>query len=197
MGVLVCSVQGRVRPNFAGRFGDGGTLRLTLPLRSFFRASSLPCRSAFVLSVISSRGAPFFLEVASVDWPGATIGIYAVFVILSVSLAGRKALGKHSYFDSYLNYTWIYFLSFAVCERISFTAGIWILALVSFWALREYFSLIHIRLQDRLGVLVAYLSIPFMFYFIQIDWYGMFIVSIPVYAYLAIPLFVALGEYVP
>ena len=127
------------------------------------------------------------------DWPGATVGIYAVFAVLSAFLVSRKALKKHSYFDSYLNHTWIYFLSFAVCERVSVTAGIWILALVSFWALREYFSLIHIRLQDRVGILVAYLSIPFMFYFIQIDWYGMFIVSIPVYAYLAIPLFVSLG----
>jgi phosphatidate cytidylyltransferase len=32
-----------------------------------------------------------------------------------------------------------------------------------------------------------------MIYFIQIDWYGMFIISIPVYAFLAIPLLVTLG----
>ena len=39
----------------------------------------------------------------------------------------------------------------------------------------------------------AYLSIPFMYYFIQTEWYGMFIVSIPVYAFLAIPILVVWG----
>jgi phosphatidate cytidylyltransferase len=71
--------------------------------------------------------------------------------------------------------------------------GIWVLAIICFAALREYFSLIDIRLQDRLGILGAYLLIPFMVYFIQIDWYGMFIISIPVYGFLTIPLLVTLG----
>jgi phosphatidate cytidylyltransferase len=60
-------------------------------------------------------------------------------------------------------------------------------------ALREYFSLLAIRLQDRWGLWGAYLAIPFMFYFIQIDYYGMFIVSIPIYIFLIIPFLVALG----
>ena len=50
-----------------------------------------------------------------------------------------------------------------------------------------------IRLQDRWGILGAYLSIPFMVYLIQIDWYGFFIVSIPVYAFVIVPLLVVLG----
>ena len=32
-----------------------------------------------------------------------------------------------------------------------------------------------------------------MIRFIQIDWYGMFIISIPVYAFLVIPFLIALG----
>jgi len=59
--------------------------------------------------------------------------------------------------------------------------------------LREYFSLLAIRHQDRWGLWGAYLAIPFMFYFIQIDYYGMFIVSIPIYTFLIIPFLVALG----
>jgi phosphatidate cytidylyltransferase len=76
---------------------------------------------------------------------------------------------------------------------MSFQTGIWVLAIICFSALREYFSLIDIRLQDRVAILGAYLSIPFMIYFIQISWYGMFIISIPVYVFLAIPLLVTLG----
>jgi len=42
-------------------------------------------------------------------------------------------------------------------------------------------------------MLAAYLSIPFMFWFIQADWYGMFIISIPVYARWVIPVAITLG----
>jgi phosphatidate cytidylyltransferase len=88
---------------------------------------------------------------------------------------------------------WGIFVAIAVAEWVSFTAALWILAILSFCALREYLSLVDIRLQDRWGILVSYLSIPFMFYLIQINWYGFFIVSIPVYAFLLVPFFVALG----
>ena len=67
------------------------------------------------------------------------------------------------------------------------------MAILSFLALREYFTLVDLRIQDRWGMLAAYLAIPFMFYFIQIDWYGMFIISIPVYAFLVIPFVITLG----
>lgn len=94
---------------------------------------------------------------------------------------------------SYIKYLWALLLIIHVSEWLSFTAAAWMLAFFSFLALREYFSLIDIRLQDRWGILGAYLSIPFMTYLVQIHWYGMFIISIPVYTFLVIPLLVALG----
>ena len=42
-------------------------------------------------------------------------------------------------------------------------------------------------------MVAAYLAIPFMFWFIQTDWYGMFIISIPVYAFLVIPIAITVG----
>lgn len=122
-----------------------------------------------------------------------TISLAIIFGALLIIRIVRVFTRKRFPFDSYLSYSWLFFLSLIVSELISFSIGIWVLALVSFWAIREYFSLIDIRLQDRLAMFGAYLSIPFMYYFIQIEWYGMFIVSIPVYAFLAIPLLVALG----
>ena len=118
----------------------------------------------------------------------STIALLGLFGFLTLVCAASVFAPKRFPFGSYVSYPWIFFLSFTAAETIAFTAGIWILALVCFRALREYFSLVHIRLQDRLGILGAYLSIPFMIYFIQIDWYGMFVISIPVYAFLAIPL---------
>jgi phosphatidate cytidylyltransferase len=88
---------------------------------------------------------------------------------------------------------WTFSLIFAVSEVISFKLSIWILALLCFVALREYFTLVDIRLQDRWGILGAYLSIPFMIIFIQLDAYGIFIISIPIYAFLVIPFLITLG----
>jgi phosphatidate cytidylyltransferase len=88
---------------------------------------------------------------------------------------------------------WILLLVITVSEWISFGVALWLLAIISFCALREYLSLVDIRIEDRWGILTCYLSIPFMFYLIQISWYGFFIIAIPVYAFLLMPFFVALG----
>ncbi|MDP8239403.1 MAG: phosphatidate cytidylyltransferase [Candidatus Hatepunaea meridiana] len=127
-----------------------------------------------------------FSSVSSVTLITATVCLLVVNIVRIISK-------KRSFLNSYLTYTLVFFICFLTAQIFSYKVGIWVLALLSFTALREYFSLINIRLQDRLGILGAYLSIPFMYYLIQIDWYGMFIISIPVYTFLAIPLLVSLG----
>lgn len=126
-------------------------------------------------------------------WTASTAVLAGICAILTVYRIVRTVVKKRFPFDSYLCYTWLFFLCFTAIELISIQVGIWVLAVICFSALREYFSLIDIRLQDRVAILGAYLSIPFMIYFIQVSWYGMFIISIPVYAFLAIPLLVTLG----
>ena len=76
---------------------------------------------------------------------------------------------------------------------VSLSGAIWLLAALSFLALREYYSLVDIRLEDRWGVLAGYAGIPLVFWLVQRDWYGFFIVSIPVYLFLVIPFLVAVG----
>jgi phosphatidate cytidylyltransferase len=83
--------------------------------------------------------------------------------------------------------------SLALARWLSFPAALWLLALLSFAGLREYLSLADLRPEDRLAMLAAYLSIPFLFILVQVDWYGFFIVSIPVYIFVVLPFFVALG----
>lgn len=112
---------------------------------------------------------------------------------LTALLAAQALSGARFAVPSYVRYLWGLLLVLNVAEGVSFTLAIWMLAVFSFQVLREYFSLVDIRLQDRWGILGAYLSIPFMTYLIQIDWYGMFIISIPVYVFLVIPLLIALG----
>jgi phosphatidate cytidylyltransferase len=93
----------------------------------------------------------------------------------------------------YLPYLWLFFLAFTLADLVEVKLWIWVLAGLSFLALREYFTLVDLRIQDRWGILAAYLTIPFMYYFLSSDWYGMFIISIPVWAFLAVPFAVAMG----
>ncbi len=110
-----------------------------------------------------------------------------------VLLLARFSRGRFS-LPGYLGYFWAFLLVCVVADFLSFAAAVWLMAVISFRALREYFSLVDMRLEDRWGILGAYLSIPFMIYLVQIDRYELFIVSIPVYAFIVIPFLVALGD---
>lgn len=71
---------------------------------------------------------------------------------------------------------------------------------VSFAALREFMTLIYRRRSDHNAVaLCFYILLPLQYYFVFINWYGMFSVLIPVYAFLILPIVMGLSgdtEYV-
>ena len=66
--------------------------------------------------------------------------------------------------------------------------------LVSFAALRECLSLVYSRRGDY-AVLVAcfYVVLRVQYYFVLTDWYGMFAIFIPVYAFLLLPILAGLS----
>jgi len=123
----------------------------------------------------------------------ARVVIILIFLVISGFILIKKFIKFHFPYDSYLNYLWTFSLIFAVSEVVSFEIAIWILAFLCFMALREYFTLVDIRIQDRWAIWGAYLSIPLMILLIQLDYYGFFIISIPVYGFLGIPFLVTLG----
>jgi phosphatidate cytidylyltransferase len=57
-------------------------------------------------------------------------------------------------------------------------------AFLSFLALKEFLSMIPTRRADRRVLFWAYLAIPLQYLWIGMDWYGMFLVFIPVYMFL-------------
>ncbi|MDX1302202.1 phosphatidate cytidylyltransferase [Photobacterium sp.] len=66
---------------------------------------------------------------------------------------------------------------------------------LSFMALKEFLSIVPTRMADRRVIFWAYLSIPFQYYWLSIGWYGMFIIFIPVYMFLYLPMVaVLIGE---
>lgn len=60
--------------------------------------------------------------------------------------------------------------------------------LLSFLALKEFLSIVPTRCADRRVIFWAYLSIPIQYYWVAIHWYGMFIIFIPVYIFLFLPI---------
>jgi len=68
-------------------------------------------------------------------------------------------------------------------------------AFVSFLALKEYLSIVPTRRADRRVLFWAYLAIPLQYYWVSQAWYGMFIIFIPVYVFLLLPMrMVLIGE---
>ena len=69
-----------------------------------------------------------------------------------------------------------------------------LLGFLSFVALREYFSLLpmyhrgtFLRADDRAAIGLAYLTIPITYWLAAIPWYGLYIIFIPVFATLCLP----------
>ncbi len=66
---------------------------------------------------------------------------------------------------------------------------------ISFFALKEFLSIVPTRHADRRVIFWAYLSIPLQYYWVSTGWYGLFIIFIPVYVFLLLPMrMVLIGE---
>ena len=90
---------------------------------------------------------------------------------------------------------WLMAGIFFFAVLLSPSVSIIFLGLVSFLALKEYFSLIETRRADRRVLLLAYLAIPAQYYLVAQGSYGFFIIFIPVFMFLLLPVrMVLIGE---
>ncbi|WP_413466001.1 phosphatidate cytidylyltransferase [Metabacillus litoralis] len=89
---------------------------------------------------------------------------------------------------------WGMFAVFCMATLFNPIVSLLSLMVLCFFALKEYFSMMKTRKADRRLFLWSYLAIPVQFYWIMIGWYGMFIVFIPVYVFLFLPLPRLLGK---
>jgi len=90
---------------------------------------------------------------------------------------------------------WIMAFIFTFAILINHNVSLIFLAFICFLALKEYLSLIPTNRAHRKILLWAYLAIPIQFIWIYIGWYGMFIIFIPVYMFLFLPIqMILIGE---
>lgn len=75
----------------------------------------------------------------------------------------------------------------SVALLVGRTAMIVLFAFVSYLALKEYLSITPTRRADRSVLFWVYLAVPVQYVFVGINWYGMFIIFVPVYMFLVLP----------
>lgn len=60
---------------------------------------------------------------------------------------------------------------------------------ISFFALREFITLLPTRRSDHFALSIAfYILLPFQYYLVYANWYGLYSILIPLYAFLLIPI---------
>jgi phosphatidate cytidylyltransferase len=86
--------------------------------------------------------------------------------------------------------TWCAMVILIALAFLAGKAGVILLfAFASFNALREYLSLIRTRRGDHWALLASFFVVlPLQYYLIWIDWYGLYSIFIPVYAFLLLPI---------
>ena len=117
---------------------------------------------------------------------GAIVAVLAVATGIVAVMQRGDSTGKHAELAARVKSWWVLVAIFAIA--ISFRRGIAIafFALLSFLALKEYLSLIPTRRADRRVLFWAYLCVPLQYWWVWKQWYHMFLIFIPVWAFLFI-----------
>ena len=124
-------------------------------------------------------------------------GIYVLLLVASaVTLVlGRRPEGGYEELRLRVRSWWVMVTIFTIALVVGRAVSIAFFAFLSFLALKEYFSIIHTRRADRRVLFWAYLAIPVQYWWVAREWYGMFIIFIPVYMFLLLPMrMVMIGE---
>lgn len=126
-------------------------------------------------------------------------GILLLASVIGALLKWRVADGApHETIDNLnarINAWWAMVVVIALAFALGRTGVIVLFFLVSFYALREFITLAYTRRGDYLALLAAfYVCLPAQYALLWMDWYGLYSVFIPVYAFLLLPILSALGS---
>jgi phosphatidate cytidylyltransferase len=129
-------------------------------------------------------------------------GIFAVLAVASAigallkyRLSPSAPHGVIDNLNSRIKTWWAMILLIAVAIWIGKGGVIALFAFISLQCLREFISLTHTRRSDHHALVWSFFFfLPLQYYLIAIDWYGLFSILIPVYAFLLLPITASLGS---
>lgn len=123
------------------------------------------------------------------------IGILVLASIVCILLRFKNPQVDYTELRQRIQSWWVMIALLFFVLIISETASLIFFGFLSFLAFKEFLSIVPIRHADRPVIFWAYLAIPVQYFWISQGWYGMFIVFIPVYMFLLLPLrMVLIGE---
>ncbi|MFP5386264.1 MAG: phosphatidate cytidylyltransferase [Bacteriovoracia bacterium] len=118
---------------------------------------------------------------------GTMFGVLLLVTVVFYSVRASKGEGKliNELIVRTLSW-WKILIGFTVTIFFSRFFATIALAFLSFVAFRELTSRLNFRISDRRTLLWCYLAIPFQFAVAYIDWYGMFLIFIPVIMFITL-----------
>jgi phosphatidate cytidylyltransferase len=118
------------------------------------------------------------------------LGVFALLIAATAIALALKFLrpGK-DYTEPLLRIRtwWVIIILLFGALLLSRGAAIVFFGLVSYLAFKEFITLIPTRRADHRVLFWAYLAIPLQYFWAYIEWYGMFIIFIPIYMFLLLP----------
>ena len=123
-------------------------------------------------------------------------GIFAAILIFASTIgyilklrAGYAPAPVIDNLNARINAWWVMLLVLGAAIMLGKIAFVVLFALISLFALREFISLLPTRRGDYFPLLIAfYFVIPYQYYLVYIDWYGLYSIFIPLYVFLLIPI---------
>ena len=102
-------------------------------------------------------------------------------------LRRKDSEGEYLELSARVKSWWFMIAIFSFAILTSPVVSVVFFALISFLALKEYFSIIPLRRADRRAIFWVYITIPVQYYFVANGLYGLFIVFIPVWVFFLLP----------
>lgn len=119
---------------------------------------------------------------------GGIVGLLVVASLIGLLLARLRPGPVVDNLNARIRAWWVMTAVLAVSFLLGKVATLVLYGLLSFLALREFISLTPTRRGDHLALcLCFYVAIPLQYWLIGIEWYGLFVMCIPVYGFLLLP----------
>jgi phosphatidate cytidylyltransferase len=122
------------------------------------------------------------------------LGLLAVSSVLVALLCRLKPGKNYSELIARVKAWWIMAAVFFGAILVSNRVSLIFFGFLSFWALKEYVTLLKTRPADHRALVWAFLSVPIQYIWVSMNWYGMFIIFIPVYVFLMLPVRLVLAK---
>ncbi len=129
---------------------------------------------------------------------GGIVALLALSSLITAILKSRQPAGKVSpviaNLDARVRAWWVMVAIFSAALFTGGLGSVILFALTSFFALREFVTLTPTRAADHRALFWAFfIVVPAQYVLVAQQWYGLFAIFIPVYAFLFIPIRCALG----